>query len=81
MLRLATTSKLVPEEVIRRAVVYFGKGGLGLEVKEQTEVSASFQGGGGGVGLAASREGKKTSVELLSQEWDVQIKEFIQTIR
>ncbi|MFH1646300.1 MAG: hypothetical protein ABID71_01225 [Chloroflexota bacterium] len=81
MLSLATTSKLGPEEVIRRAVAYFGKGGLGLEVKEQTEVSASFQGGGGGVGLTANREGKETSVELLSQEWDVQIKEFIRNIR
>ena len=81
MLRLSTDSKLSPEEVIKRAVKFFGPEGYGLEVREETADGAAFEGGGGGVGVSTSIEGKKTTVELTSREWDYQVKEFIEKIR
>ena len=77
MLKMATKTKLSPEETIKRAVDFFGAGGYGLEVKEQDDTHACFEGGGGGVDVSACAEEKETSVELVSREWDYQIKEFI----
>jgi len=81
MLRLSTTSKLSPAEAIKRAVKFFGPGGYGLEVRETSDDGASFEGGGGGVVVNARAEGKKTSVELTSREWDYQVKEFLRQIK
>ena len=80
MLRMATKTKLSPEEAIKRAVAFFGPGGYRLEVKEQSTGYAYFEGGGGGVEVTACAEEKGTSVELVSREWDYQVKEFIHTI-
>ncbi|MFC1932760.1 hypothetical protein ACFLXU_03895 [Chloroflexota bacterium] len=80
MLRIATKTKLNPEEAIKRAVEFFGPGGYGLEVREQEACYASFQGGGGGVAVTASAEEKGTSVELVSREWDFQVNEFIRKV-
>ncbi len=79
MLRIATTTKLSPEEAIKRAVEFFGSG-YGLEVKEQAPNCAYFEGGGGGVNVTACTEEKGTSVELESREWDYQAEEFIRKI-
>ncbi len=81
MLKIATTTKLSPEEAIKRAVEFFGPGGYGLEVKEESADCASFEGGGGGVEVTACVDGKSTSVDLESREWDFQVKEFIGKIR
>ncbi len=81
MLNLSTSSKLDRDEVIKRAVAFFGSNGYGLEVVEETSGYASFKGGGGGVEVIANAEGDKTTVELTSQEWDYQVKEFIDKIR
>ena len=80
MLKVATKSKLSPEEAIKRAVEFFGPGGHGLEVKNQTPDCAYFEGGGGGVNVTTCAEEKGTSVELESREWDYQVKEFIRKI-
>ena len=77
MLKIATKTKMSPEEAIKRAVEFFGPGGYELEVKEQKPDCASFEGGGGGVEVTACSEEKGTSVELESREWDYQVKEFI----
>jgi alpha-D-ribose 1-methylphosphonate 5-phosphate C-P lyase len=80
MLRLSTRTKLAPAEVVKRAVSFYGPGGYGLEVTQQTDSEAAFQGGGGGVQLAASAQGDETEVEVISQEWDYQTREFIRRI-
>ncbi len=77
MLKIATKTKLSPEEAVKRAVEFFGPGGYGLEVKTQTPACAYFEGGGGIVNVTACAEEKRTSVELESREWDYQVKEFI----
>ena len=81
MLKIETKTKLSPGEAIKRAVEFFGPDGYGLQVKEQSPECAYFEGGGGGVEVTACNEGKGSSVELLSREWDFQVKEFIRKIR
>lgn len=81
MLKIATKTKLSPEKAIERAVEFFGPDGYGLQVKEQSPECAYFEGGGGGVEVTACKEGKGSSVELLSREWDFQVREFIRNIR
>ncbi len=81
MLKMAKKTKLSPEEVIKRAVEFFGPAGHGLKVKEQCADSVYFEGGGGIVEVTTCAEGKGTSVELVSREWDYQVKEFISKLR
>jgi len=81
MLRIATTTNLSPEEAIKKAIQFFGPYGFKLEITNQTDTSASFEGGGGSVGITASKLNGKTSVELISREWDFQVQEFIAIIR
>ena len=80
MLKIATKTKLSPEEAVKRAVEFFGPDGYGLEIKNQSLDCAYFEGGGGGVEITACAEEKRTSVELESREWDYQAKEFIRKI-
>ena len=81
MLTIATKTKKTPEAVIKQAVDFFGPKGYKLKVKEQSADGVAFEGGGGGVGVNISIEGKQTSVELTSREWDYQVKEFIGKLR
>ena len=80
MLRMAAKTKLSPEEIVKRAVAFFGPGGYGLEVKEQASGYICLEGGGGVVEVTASAQAKGASVELVSREWDYQVKEFLGTI-
>jgi hypothetical protein len=81
MMRVSTKSKHPPEEVIKRAVKYFGPEGYGLEVKDQDECCAEFEGGGGGVRVTATAEKKGSRVDVESREWDFQTREFLEKIR
>lgn len=81
MLNLEVKTKLRPDEVIKRALAFFGPSGYGLEIKEQSESCAYFEGGGGGVDITTCTEEKGTSVELVSREWDYQVNEFARKIR
>lgn len=82
MLKLGTTTKLSPEETIKKAVEFFGPGGgYGLEITEQSPEHVCFEGGGGGVTVAACAEEKHTAVDVASTEWDIQAREFIGKIR
>jgi len=81
MLNLETTTKLSPEEAIKRAIKFFGPGGYGLKVTDESANYVSFEGGGGSVQVAAFIKDKKTSVELMSREWDYQVREFVRKIK
>ena len=80
MINLSVKTKLSPEEAVKRAVEFFGPGGDGLEIKDQSETCAYFEGGGGGDDVTACTEEKGTSVELASREWDYQVQEFARKI-
>ena len=77
MLKIGTKTRLTPEEATRRAKDFFGPGGYGLKLIEETPTSACFEGGGGRVDVVTCAEGKGASVDLVSQEWDYQVREFI----
>jgi hypothetical protein len=81
VLRIATKTKLIPEEVIKKAIKYFGPEGYKLKIINQTETSAAFEGSGGTIELSACNDDGKTTVDFLSKEWDFQVKEFIRMIR
>ena len=80
MLRMAVKTKLSPEETVKRAIEFFGPNGYGLEIREQSPTCACFEGGGGGVDVITCAEEKGASVDLVSREWDYQVKEFMSKI-
>lgn len=76
MLNFEVKTKLSGQEVIDRLKKFFGKDGLGLQVAEETEACLTFEGGGGYVTATVCEEKGKTRVDLVTQEWDFQVKEF-----
>lgn len=76
MINLEAQTKLTKNEVVDRLKKFFGKGGLGLDLCEDTAQCLSFEGGGGYVTATVVSEEKKTRVALVSQEWDQQVKKF-----
>ncbi len=80
MLRIATNTKLKPEEVINQALNFFGPSGYGLEIKEQSPNYAYFEGTDGYIEVSSYTDETVTSVELVSREWDYQAREFIKNI-
>jgi hypothetical protein len=80
MARYSVETRVSPEEVIRFATVYFGEGGLGLEVASENSCCASFEGGGGHVLVTAVGDGERTDVELETREWDFHVRRFMREI-
>jgi hypothetical protein len=64
MVNLEAKTKLSPEEVASKLKKFFGKGGWGLDLTEETAQCITFEEG-------------KTRVNLVTQEWDYQVKEFL----
>jgi len=77
MLNLEVKTKLSQRETIQQLKNYFGKGGLGLEIAEETPQCINFEGGGGHVIATVCQEGDKTRIDLVTQEWDYQVKKFV----
>ena len=77
MLNLEVKTKLSQEETIQQLKKYFGKGGLGLEISEETPQCISFEGGGGHVIATICQEGGNTRIDLVTQEWEYQVKKFV----
>lgn len=73
-------TKKGPEEVVERAIDYFGKEGLGLSVARENPCCVTFEGGGGHVSVTASQEEDTTEVELETREWDYHVKRFMNQI-
>ncbi|MDD5288020.1 MAG: hypothetical protein PHY28_02770 [Dehalococcoidales bacterium] len=80
MLKISTDTKLTPEEAIKKAIEFFGTKGYKLKPIEQTATSANFEGGGGFIEVTACADKGKTKVDIMSREWDFQVKEFIKKI-
>jgi len=76
MLNLERKTKLPEEEVKQRLRRFFGKEGLGLELKEETPQCLTFEGAGGYVTATLCPEKGKTRLDLVTQEWEYQVKDF-----
>ena len=81
MLRLAKHTRMKPEDAIKKAIEFFGPKGHGLKVYDNGPTCARFEGAGGTVEVTSCAEDKGASVEVVSQEWDAQAKEFMGKIR
>ncbi|MBU0496165.1 MAG: hypothetical protein KKA73_23605 [Chloroflexi bacterium] len=79
MARYGLQTKQSPEQVIEKAIAYF-QGDLGLTVDQQDPCCVSFTGGGGSVSVSASAGERHTEVELLTREWDYQVRQFMHQI-
>jgi hypothetical protein len=79
MIRMGKESKLVPAEVIKKAVAFFGSDGVGLKLVNQDTCCARFEGAGGYVYVQAAdiddQGGSDVAVE--GREWEHQIKQFM----
>jgi hypothetical protein len=76
MVNMEATTKLSMEEVVGRLKKFFGKGGLGLTLKEENPQCLIFEGGGGYVNATLCLEEGKTRVNLVAQEWEYDVKQF-----
>ena len=76
MLNLNVQTKTKPEDVVKKAVQFFGPGGYKLNVVHQEASWAEFEGGGGGVRVVTKPNDKGTSVDIETREWEYQVKEF-----
>jgi len=81
MLSLQCKSVLSPTEVLAQLKRSFGKGGLGLDVKEETPQCITFEGGGGYITANLCEDKGKTRVDLVTQEWDYQVKQFASRLK
>lgn len=78
MINMGKKSKLKPDEVISKALAYFGPNGVGLDVKANNENSARFEAMGGFVYIeAANGDRKETDVSIMGREFEFQIRQFL----
>ena len=77
MARYGKESKFKPLQVLKKAVGFFGPGGVGLGVKAQGPTKVYFEGGGGHVFILARVSEKGSDVELETREWDYQVQQFM----
>jgi hypothetical protein len=76
MTNLEIKTRLSGEDAAKRIKRFFGHEGQGLALTEDTPECLSFQGGGGYVTAHVRTEGGETTINLLTQEWDFQVKDF-----
>lgn len=77
MLKISKETGLTPAQVLKQAVNFFGKSGLGLDEKERNAGCIYFEGAGGYVSINIFNEDKKRTVEVTSREWDYHAKRFL----
>jgi hypothetical protein len=77
MLSMEVRTSLSMEELGERLKGLFGKGGLGLALKEDCPGRMTFEGGGGHVTATFCAEAEKTFLRIVTSEWAVQVKKFI----
>lgn len=76
MLNLEIKTKLSQEEAARQVKHFFGPGGHGLKLSDEAGGCLSFEGGGGYVTARVLAEEGGARIDLVTQEWDYQVKDF-----
>ncbi len=80
-MRYAVDTKLSADEIFERAKAYFGPEGAGLELEEGTPgCCAHFATNLGHVHLEIREAGKKTTAELETVEYDIQVRDFMKRL-
>jgi hypothetical protein len=78
MLNIEAKTKLSMGVAMSRVKGFFE--GLGLKLVSENGGCLSFEGGGGYVTATLSEESNKTKIELVTQEWEFQVREFVATL-
>ncbi len=77
MLNISKITALSSDKIKLKAKEYFGDRGLKLEISEDTNDCISFTGGGGYVTVTISPVKDKNTVDIVTMEWEFQVKEFL----
>jgi hypothetical protein len=76
MLNLEVTTRLSREEAIQKVKRFFGEGGHGLVLRDENHGCLSYEGGGGYVTATVTMRKDGTRIDLVTQEWEYQVREF-----
>jgi hypothetical protein len=76
-------TKLKADEIFSRTISYFGPGGLGLSVTEESPCCIRLEGGGGFVEVHVSSvsDGEPTEVDLVLHEYEQHAIPFMRKIK
>jgi hypothetical protein len=82
MLRMEVKTKQSSDEVRNSAIQFFGPEGEGLKIADQRDnpPAVRFESSGGMVEVLVIENEEGVSVELASQEWDQQVRDFAEKI-
>lgn len=80
MARYGVKTILSPEQALQQAMAFFGAEGLGLKATQEGRCGATFVGEEGHIVFAATEGEPKTIVELMTCEWDHEVKQFVRKI-
>ena len=81
MKNLEIRSRLPVDKAARKARDFFGPGGLGLKLTQDADLCLVFEGGGGYVKATIGQDDKGTKIELLTQEWEIQVDKFAAEVK
>lgn len=80
MIRYGVETKQHPGEVLQRARQFFGEEGLGLELVRQDDCCLYFEGAGGHVSITASEQDGRTQIDMVTREWEYDVRRFVEEI-
>jgi hypothetical protein len=77
MLRMSAQTHKGRDDVIGKAISFFGLGGIGLRVTLKATDHVRFEGGGGYVTINAAPRGSEVEVTAVTQEWEMDVRRFL----
>ena len=80
MLNISKETELSTEEIKQKVKDYFGEKGLKLEETEGKDDCLSFSGGGGYVTATICSQENNNRLDIVTQEWEYDVKEFLSKI-
>lgn len=82
LLRIGKETREKPQEILNKAIAFFGENGVGLKLVQQSLNTVQFTGGGGHVQVMVSpaAEGHKTEIDIQTRDWEYDVKRFLQEI-
>ncbi len=80
MINMEIETRLSVKEALGRVKSFFGKGGLNLKIVEENDSCLQFAGGGGYVRAVVCEAKGKSKIEIISQEWEIQVQKFASSL-
>ncbi len=80
MLKISKETKLQPEQILDKAVAFFGPEGEQLEEKDRDACCVTFEGGGGYVRVSVAEEGALQTVDVETREFEYQARQFLKRL-